>query len=141
MDTAIMKSLLKRATARPFPFIGLIIAVITLLFVFWWLLSPKNKSSITEPNTAIIANQKISAPVPQPAEVSTSVPITPSAIEGTTPQVSTPPLTTSVTTTTPVITTTAATTSKPAVNIALPTDPATAAEELDHLKDDQSRVK
>jgi hypothetical protein len=82
-----MKSLLERATARPLPFIGLIIAVIAILFIFWWLLSSSTKSSVIEPKTTIIANQKMSAPVPQPEAVSTSAPIAASAVAETTAQV------------------------------------------------------
>jgi hypothetical protein len=83
----------------------------------------------------IYANQKMSAPVPQPEAVSTSAPIAASAVAETTAQVATPTLTTPVTTTPLVITAT------PTVNTALPTDTATAAEELDRLKDEQTRLK
>ena len=132
-----MKSLLERAKARPSYSIGIVIAVIAFLYILWWALSPSPKENTAQqPKPSIISNQKIIAPVKQseasaPASTATSTdnavntaneaPASAPAIAIAIAPVATAP-------TTPV-------------NAALPKDSATAAEELDRLKDEQSRLK
>lgn len=124
-----MKSLLERAKARPSYAIGIVIAIIAFVSLLWWALSPSPKENIAQqPKPSIISNQKIIVPVKQseasaPASTAAN---TDSAVN----QANVAPASASVTTapTTPA-------------NTVLPKDPATAAEELDRLKDEQNRLK
>ncbi|MDE2420888.1 MAG: hypothetical protein KGO49_06880 [Gammaproteobacteria bacterium] len=128
-----MKSLLERAKARPSYFIGIVIAVIAFLYLLWWALSPSPKDNTApQPKPSIITNQKITTPA-KPSEASapaSTATNTDSADNKTNVAPASAPTTTSTATapTTPV-------------NAALPKDPVTAAEELDRLKDEQSRLK
>lgn len=132
MDTPTMKSLLERVTARPLPFIGLIIAVIAILFIIWWLLNPSAQQNTTKPSQTIIANQKITQkPVIQINAASTPVPTSTNATSEKTNETSA---------SAPASTTAATARPTPAVNAALPTNRATAEEELDRLKDEQTRL-
>lgn len=131
-----MKSLLKRATARPLYLIGIVISVIAILFLLWWVLSPSTQEITTHPKPSIITNQKIITPV-KPSEASapaTTVASTNEVVNQTnpTPAASAPAITPPATPTTLPATT---------INATLPKDTTTAAEELDRLKDEQSRLK
>jgi len=132
-----MKSLLERATARPLPFVGLFIAVIAVLFIIWWLLSPSTEQNVTKPTSNIIANQKTAqAPTKQLEAASIPAP-TSTSTDTTLEKTSETPASAPLSTTAAVV----AIPTAPAVNAALPTDRATAAEELDRLKDEQARLK
>ena len=132
-----MKSLLERAKARPSYSIGIVIAVTAILYILWWALSPSPKDNTAQqPKPSIITNQKIIAPA-KPSEASAPA--------------STAPTSTATSTDNAVkktneapasaATTASASTAPTPVNAALPKDPAIAAEELDRLKDEQSRLK
>ena len=135
MDTPTMKSLLERAKARPSYSIGIVIAIIAFLFLLWWALSPSPKENTTQQSKpSIITNQKVVAPV-KPSEASA-----PASTAANTDNVDNK---TNVTSASAPAVTTASTATAPTtpVNAALPKDPVTAAEELDRLKDEQSRLK
>lgn len=128
-----MKSLLKRATARPLYLIGIVIAVIVILFLLWWVLNPSAKEHPTQSKPSIITNQKIAVSA-KPSEASA-----PASTAANTDE--TIAKTNSAPASAPAVTTTSATPPVSAMNAALPKDPTTAAEELDRLKDEQSRLK
>ncbi len=130
-----MKSLLERAKARPSYSIGIVIAVIAFLYILWWALSPNPKENTAQqPKPSIISNQKIIAPVKQ-SEASAPV-STVTSTDNAVNKANEAPASAPAITTAPV-----ATTPTTPVNAVLPKDPATAAEELDRLKDEQSRLK
>jgi len=132
-----MKSLLERATARPLYSIGIVIAVIAILFLLWWGLSPSAQKNIAPSKPSIIGNQKIINPTKQ-LEASAPASTVTGTTEDTVHTSSVPPSTPTTTTSAPA---TSATPSTTAMNAALPKDPTTAAEELDRLKDEQNRLK
>jgi hypothetical protein len=138
MDTPTMKSVFERAKARPLPFIGFIIALIALLYILWWIFNPSHQNTESQSKRTIIVNQKIITPVKQPNSGITTVATDASAVEVTEPSASQTTLTTSSISkisTTSLINT-------PVENAAaLPKDTVSAAEELDRLKDEQSRLK
>ena len=126
-----MKSLLERAKARPLYSYGIVIAVIALLVLLWWLFCPNAKeNTVQQSKPSIITNQKIIAPVKQ-SEASAPASTVANTDNANVAPASAPAVTTASTTT-------ASTTP---INAALPKDPTTAAEELDRLKDEQSRLK
>ena len=126
-----MKSLLERAKARPLYSSGIVIAVIALLLLLWWLFCPNAKeNTVQQSKPSIITNQKIIAPVKQ-SEASAPASTVANTDNANVAPASAPAVTTASTTT-------ASTTP---INAALPKDPTTAAEELDRLKDEQSRLK
>ncbi len=130
-----MKSLLERAKARPLYSSGIVIAVIALLVLLWWLFCPNAKeNTVQQSKPSIITNQKIIAPVKQ-SEASAPA-STVANTDNATHQANVAPASAPAVTT--ASTTTASTTP---INAALPKDPTTAAEELDRLKDEQSRLK
>ena len=118
-----VKSLLERARRHPLHLAVLMIAVIVAIALLWWLLRPA-ASTLTRAPTHIktVTSSPIQSPIasltnPASATIATSEITTTSAINA----IQTAPISVAKT--------------------PLPTDPALAAEELDRLSDEQTRLK
>jgi hypothetical protein len=80
MDTLVMKSLLERITARPFFFVGLIVAIVAC-FVIWWFPTQDSKQVVKPAIAGSIENQN---PPAAGAAITTPAPMT-SAVDATLP--------------------------------------------------------